>query len=86
MSPVIFSNGLTVDQAYSQVLFREEASSILPLICMYDICRDVQQLCIFSSWSSAAFLEEAVRFSLSPCLLGSVVFSGEKVGNIVQCL
>lgn len=49
--PVIVSNDLTVeDQAYSQFLFREVASPILPLAY---ICRHVEQLCIFSSWSSA---------------------------------
>ena len=31
----------------------EEASPTLRLICMYDICRHVEQLCIISSWSSA---------------------------------
>ena len=55
-SPVIFSIGLTVDQAYSQFLFREEASPNLPLICIYDICRHVEQVCIISSWSSALTL------------------------------
>ena len=33
-SPFIFSIGLAVDQAYSQFLFREEVSPILPLIYM----------------------------------------------------
>jgi len=31
---------------YSQFLFREVASSILPLIYMYDVCHHVEQLCI----------------------------------------
>ena len=51
---VILSNGLTViDQTYSQFLFRKVASSILPLIYMYNICRHAERLRIFSSWSSA---------------------------------
>ncbi|KAL2038393.1 hypothetical protein N7G274_008732 [Stereocaulon virgatum] len=62
----------SVALAYSQFLFREEASSILPLIYLSSACE--------------AFLEEAVHFSLSPCLLNTVAFSGEEVDNLVQFL